>query len=93
MDQRPVQSFIYYARFGDRIKIGTSVEPRERVRDLSLPAESLLATELGGRERERELHEHWKPVHAHGEWFWAVPALLTYIEGLKAKQPVPAGPG
>lgn len=90
MAGKPVESVVYFLRHGDQIKIGTSVDVRQRVQHLSLPQENLLATEPGGLEREHELHEQWAPAHAHGEWFWAVPALLAYIDELNAKQP--AGP-
>lgn len=86
MAGKPVTSAVYFLQHGDQIKIGTSVDVRQRVQHLSLPQENLLGTEPGGYEREDELHKQWAHAHAHGEWFWAVPELLAYIDELNAKQ-------
>ena len=45
---------VYYLRYGDRIKIGTSANPRRRV--ASLPHDEVLAFERGGRPLEQRRH-------------------------------------
>lgn len=59
---------VYYIRYGDRIKIGTSANPRRRL--ASLPHDEVLAFERGGRALEQRRHaqfaEHRIP---RTEWF------------------------
>ena len=49
---------VYYIRFGDRIKIGTSADIWTRVKQV--PCDRLLATEPGGFDVERERHVQFK---------------------------------
>ncbi|RFA16865.1 ATPase [Subtercola boreus] len=69
---------VYYIRSGERIKIGTSANPRQRLG--SLYYEELLAFEPGGRMTERRRHaqfaEHRVP---RSEWFAVHPELVAHI--------------
>lgn len=73
----PVVEVVYYIRWGDRVKIGTSRQPRRRL--AVLWHEELLAFERGGRMRERERHVEFADLRLGGEWFAAEPRLLAHI--------------
>lgn len=71
---------VYYIRFGDRIKIGTTANLHRRLQDL--PYDELLATEPGGRELERVRHEQFRACRAVGEWHFLDSHLLSHIAKL-----------
>jgi Meiotically up-regulated gene 113 len=73
---------VYYIRFRDRIKIGTTRNLRQRLYEL--PYDELLAIEPGGREVERERHEQFAASRVIGEWFEPDTALLKHIASLPA---------
>jgi hypothetical protein len=73
---------VYIARVEDStaenhglIKIGSSTNPRTRIRSLCA---RLLSLEDGGRRREGELHTRFWRYRLHGEWFAPVEELLDY---------------
>ena len=57
-------SRVYYARLGNRVKIGYTHNVRKRMADLM--AEELLATERGGLELEAERHRRYCQRDQHG---------------------------
>jgi hypothetical protein len=61
------------------IKIGCSAQIATRVLAQRL---TLLATEPGGFEREREIHRDFAEARVAGEYFTPTPALVNYIAGL-----------
>lgn len=72
---------VYYVRSGDRIKIGTSGNPRSRL--AALRFDSLLAFERGGRALEQQRHWMFAELRFAGsEWFRAEEPLLTHIESM-----------
>jgi hypothetical protein len=71
---------VYFARLGDLIKIGISVNPAQRCQQLNA---DLLRTEPGGRRREIDLHNVFQEWRVSGEWFHAAPPILSYIEHSK----------
>ncbi|MCT9819524.1 GIY-YIG nuclease family protein [Microbacterium sp. W1N] len=73
----PVVEVVYYIRWGDRVKIGTSRQPRRRL--AVLWHEELLAFERGGRMLERRRHLEFAELRLGGEWFAADPRLLAHI--------------
>lgn len=74
---------VYYLRAGDRIKIGTSANPRSRLAQLSF--DELLAFERGTRVLEQRRHAQFAAHRfGSGEWFAAHVDLLTHIDGLRA---------
>lgn len=82
-------SQVYFIRWGDRIKIGRSVDPTARARSISLPSSSVLMTVPGGVAEERRLHVKFKKLRIrYTEWFAASPELLIYIEDLRAGRAV-----
>ena len=74
---------VYYLRLGDRIKIGTSGNPRGRF--ASLPHDEVLAFERGNRELEQRRHAQFSSHRlANTEWFAGHDALLRHIEQLRS---------
>ena len=74
---------VYYLRYGDRIKIGTSANPRKRV--ASLPHDEVLAFERGGRLLEQRRHVQFADHRIVGtEWFEPHEALVSHVAELSA---------
>ena len=80
LERAPVE-VVYYIRFRDQIKIGTSTNPRLRL--ASLPHDEVLAFERGGRLLERRRHVQFAAHRFPGtEWFAVHDALLAHIAEL-----------
>lgn len=63
---------VYFAYSAGRIKIGTSLYPEYRGKDLSLQAPhpvTIIMTVAGGYELEQEFHRLFDGIREHGEWF------------------------
>ncbi len=74
---------VYYIRWRDRIKIGTSGNPRLRL--ASLPHDEVLAFERGGRDLEQRRHAQFADRRIPGsEWFVTGDELLAHIAELSA---------
>lgn len=73
----PVVEVVYYIRYADRIKIGTSRHPRRRL--ATLWHDELLAFERGGRALEQRRHREFADLREGGEWFRATPELRAHI--------------
>lgn len=74
---------VYYLRFRDRIKIGTTANPAQRF--AALPHDEVLAFERGGREREQQRHAEFADLRIPGtEWFETDARLLRRVAGLRA---------
>jgi hypothetical protein len=73
---------VYYVRFGDRIKIGTSANPRSRFAQLHV--DELLAFERGTRLLEQRRHAQFAAHRLGGEWFAPHDALAEHIAALAA---------
>jgi hypothetical protein len=74
---------VYYLRFRDRIKIGTSSNPRMRLAQLRYDA--LLAFERGDRATEQKRHEQFAATRFPGsEWFRDSEELVDHIAALAA---------
>ena len=82
---RPVVEVVYYLRYRERIKIGTSRNPRQRL--AAIWHEELLAFERGGRPLEQARHREFAHLREGGEWFTAAPELLAHIAGLRDRDP------
>jgi hypothetical protein len=84
LKQRQIVYFIQGRKLG-LIKIGIAWSARERMKSLQTGSPDeliLLATESGGSERERELHNLFSSSRSHGEWFYPTEELMRYIEDL-----------
>ncbi len=79
----PRVDVVYYIRFRDRIKIGTTANPRQRLSRLW--HEELLAFEQGDRLVEHRRHQEFAASRlGRSEWFSASPALEEHIDRLAA---------
>jgi hypothetical protein len=80
---------VYFIGAGDRIKIGFSHRPTERLKDLQTSHHlklELLATMPGSYQTEARLHKQFSHLKQKGEWFVARPELLEYIDRLNGKR-------
>lgn len=73
----PRIDIVYYLRWADRIKIGTTHRPKQRLR--AILHEEQLAFERGGRELEQQRHREFSDLREGGEWFTAAPRLLAHV--------------
>jgi hypothetical protein len=81
--ERPRVDVVYYIRYRDQIKIGTSSNPRLRL--ASLPHDEVLAFERGDRHVEQRRHAQFAEHRFPGtEWFAVHDALLAHIAELRA---------
>ncbi|MET4637177.1 GIY-YIG nuclease family protein [Mycetocola sp. 2940] len=79
----PRVDVVYYLRFRDRIKIGTSVNPRQRF--AGIRHDEVLAFERGNRLTEQKRHAQFAAHRLDGsEWFSAHEDILAHIETLRA---------
>lgn len=79
----PRLDIVYYLRFGDRVKIGTTTNPRQRF--TAIRHEAVLAFERGDRHVEHRRHEQFAAERAGtSEWFDLSPGLQAHIDTLAA---------
>ena len=72
---------VYYVRFGDRVKIGTTWNPRQRF--AALRHEEVLAFEQGDRRLEQQRHAEFAEDRlGTSEWFDLSPRLRAHISAL-----------
>ncbi len=84
----PRVDVVYYARYGDRVKIGTSANPRQRL--TSIWHDDLLAFERGDRQLERRRHEQFAEERfPRTEWFQLTERLCAHIEAVRRGEPDP----
>jgi hypothetical protein len=80
---RPLVEVVYYLRYRDQIKIGTSANPR--LRFASIPHDEVLAFERGGRRLEHQRHLQFAEHRYPGtEWFAVHDALVEHVAELAA---------
>jgi hypothetical protein len=80
---------VYYIRRGKYVKIGTTTNLKQRMRDL-MPDE-VLAVEPGGRALERRLHSHFARIRysRDREYFKLTEELQEHINAVVAKHGPP----
>lgn len=77
----PRVDVVYYVRFGDRVKIGTSSNPRQRL--AAIWHDELLAFERGGRALEQRRHiEFAHERFPRTEWFRLSDDIARHIATL-----------
>lgn len=81
----PRVEVVYYLRWEERIKIGTSSNPRQRL--AAIWHQELLGFERGGRVLERARHAQFAELREGGEWFRADPVLLAHVRELTGGEP------
>lgn len=79
------RSVVYYIRFSDRVKIGTTMQLGVRL--ATLPHDEILAVEPGGLQVERSRQLQFIDHRVRGEWFRAVPPLLDHARLIKGLHP------
>jgi hypothetical protein len=78
---------VYYARMGNRIKIGTSTNVARRMKTIN--PEELMAVEPGGHALEHCRHIQFEHLRTHGEWFRHEADLAGHITALKDPERIP----
>lgn len=79
----PRVDVVYYLRFDERFKIGTTANLRQRL--AAIRHHELVALERGDRLRERMRHAQFaRTRHAGTEWFAPSPELAAHLEMLRA---------
>lgn len=82
----PKVSGVYFARAGERVKIGKARDVAARLRELQTSAPfklELMAVMPGSFEEERAVHDRFKHLRVVGEWFELRDDLLTFIFGVR----------
>lgn len=79
----PRLDVVYYLRYADRVKIGTTANPRQRL--AAIRHDELLAFERGDRLVEARRHAQFGDLrHPRTEWFRYGDALRRHVEVLRA---------
>ena len=79
----PRVDVVYYIRFDDRMKIGTSSNLRQRMSQLW--HHELVALERGGRAREHARHVQFAQWRlGTSEWFEISPELTVHVDAVRA---------
>lgn len=78
--RRRTDAVVYYLRFGDRVKIGTTTRLAKRLREI--PHDEILAVEQGGVDVECRRHVQFADLRVTGEWFDYGPALREHVLSL-----------
>jgi len=81
------QTWIYYVRIGNLIKIGTSMALATRFR--AIRPNEVLALVPGGEQRENELHWEFAHLRVNGEYFHPGAALQKHVLALREEYGVP----
>ena len=75
----PRVDVVYYLRHGDRVKIGTTANPRQRF--AAIWHEEVMAFERGDRRLERVRHEQFAADRfGSSEWFRLTPAIAEHAD-------------
>ncbi|MBD7956822.1 GIY-YIG nuclease family protein [Microbacterium sp. Sa4CUA7] len=73
---------VYYLRYRERVKIGTTWRPRQRL--AAIRHDELLAFERGGRPLEQQRHRQFAGIREGGEWFTLHPSLAEHIAATRS---------
>lgn len=79
------RSVVYYARLGNRVKIGYTADLGHRMN--SIQPEEVLATERGGPKLETKRHAQFAKLRVVGEWFRYEQPLVDHIAALPPLPP------
>jgi hypothetical protein len=75
--KQPLAGWVYFIRFSDRVKVGYTTRPDERMH--GLPHEEIIGIIPGTRADERAWHSLLADFHVVGEWFRADPQVLAML--------------
>lgn len=73
---------IYFIAAEDRVKIGRSIDPNKRLRELQTASPfplRMLGFFEGGELEEKETQRRFRTHSLHGEWFKLTPEVLAFI--------------
>jgi len=74
--------FVYFIHGGDRIKIGYSKEPEDRLTALQVSTADrlqIIGSIVGDQRKEKSLHDQFRHLHIRGEWFRPETDLVEFI--------------
>lgn len=77
VDQTKSTPAVYYIRFGDLVKIGTTTNLKSRLRAFCAFEDQLLAVEPGGYEQERKRHRQFADLRVPRTELFRTDARLT----------------
>jgi hypothetical protein len=78
------QSVVYYVRIHDVIKIGFTTNVKQRMQQLRVPTDAILATEPGGREIEVDRHRQFADLRIGTmENFKPAKRLIDHIDAVR----------
>ncbi|SDG38759.1 T5orf172 domain-containing protein [Microbacterium pygmaeum] len=78
----PRLDIVYYLRYADRVKIGTTANPRQRL--AAIMHEEVLAFERGDRMLERRRHAQFAlERYERTEWFRLSDRILEHVDALR----------
>jgi hypothetical protein len=88
-EKRRPREVVYYVAFGGRIKIGTTIDLKQRLR--AIHHDQLLAVEPGGYDIEGERHRQFASARVAGqrEWFEPSDELRVHIRSVRAEHGKP----
>ena len=72
---------VYFMRFSDRVKIGFTMNLRQRL--LDVPNDELLGSMKGSRHTESSMHKRFAHLRITGEWFSMGEDLMQFISTLE----------
>lgn len=81
--QRNLNGFIYFVRLGDKVKIGFSVNVKDRLESLQAGSPEdleLLRIVQGDEESEYRYHKAFAEHRYKREWFWLRGELAAWLE-------------
>lgn len=76
------KSFVYFARAGNKVKIGFAKDPRRRLAAFRAGSSSkvkIYYVTPGGRKEEADLHRLFAEYRVNGEWFLYSQAIRDWI--------------
>jgi len=80
------ESYVYFIKAGDFIKIGYSEKsPERRLKEMQTASPlklEIIVTLKGNRNKEKELHCKFRHLREQGEWFRAAEELKNFINTL-----------
>jgi hypothetical protein len=78
----PPQFFIYFARAGNKVKIGISKNPNQRLCGIKTGSSSkvrIYYVTPGDAQKERDLHKLFAEYRVNGEWFIFAAPIREWI--------------
>lgn len=78
----PPRSFVYFARAGNKVKIGVSKNPRQRLGSIKTGNSNkvrIYYVTPGDAQKERDLHKLFAELRVNGEWFLFSQAIREWI--------------